>query len=412
MLDIKFIRENIDEVKKNNLRRAGRADVDLILGLDEERRKLISKLEPLRHLLKKKDRPQEEEIEKLRQIGEQIRGIEEELKSAEESLEREASLLPNMLSENVPDGESDKDNVEIKRAGDIPKFNFEPLDHQAIGERLNIIDTERASKVAQSGFYFLKNDGVKLRLALINFAFSVLESEGFELFFTPHLAKTRTLFGTGYLPFFEDQIYRVGESDLSLIGTSEQMIVAYHADEILNEDNLPKLYAGYSSCFRTEAGSYGKDTRGIFRVHEFAKTEQIVFCKPKESDKWLNKTIEIEEKLCSELRVPYRVMRICVGDLGAPGYEKYDLEAWFPSQQRYREVTSATNLTDFQTRRLNIRYKEKDGNAGYLHTISSTGLTDRHLIAILENYQCSDGSVIIPERLRPYFNGRSRIEPR
>lgn len=409
MLDIKFIRENLDKVKKNNLRRLSKANVDLIVKLDEERRHLISEIEPLRRSLKVKRKPSQDELQKLKEQSEKIEKLEQTLKKVGESLQAEMSLVPNMLSEDVPDGKSDEDNIEVKKVGKPKKFDFKVLDHMEIGERLSIIDSARAAKVSGAKFFYLKNDGARLRLALVNYAFSLFEEHGFEIFFTPHLAKTESLFGTGYLPFFDDQIYKLENSDLSLIGTSEQTLVAYHTDEIFKAEELPKLYCGYSACFRTEAGSYGKDTKGIIRVHEFAKVEQIIFCEPGESKKWLEKTIELEERICSELGLPYRKMRICVGDLGAPGYEKFDLEVWFPAQKKYREVTSATNITDFQTRRLNIRFRNADGKIIHPHTISSTALTDRHLIAILENYQQKDGSVEIPSVLRPYFNGRDKI---
>lgn len=411
MLDINFIRQNLELVKANAKRRGAKVSVDEIVALDDQRKKLQTELDNLRAEQKRKSKtkPTPSEREQLKALAEKIDRLEAELNQTEETLFERMSWLPNLLDPEVPDGESDADNRPIKYWGEPPKFDFEPRDHQEIGEALDIIDIERAVKVAQSRFYFLKNEGVRLRLALINFAFDYLTQNGFTIMSTPHLAKERTLFGTGYLPFFAEDIYKLEKEDLSLIGTSEQTLVAYHADEILKEEELPKLYSAYSECFRTEAGSYGKDTRGIFRVHEFMKVEQIVFCTPETSAEWHEKCLQHEENILKALKIPYEVSLICVGDFGAPGYKKYDINAWFPGQGRYREVTSNTNLTDFQTRRLNIRYRRRDGSLAYPHTISATGLTDRHLIAILENYQQKDGSVKIPEVLQPYMGGLKEI---
>ncbi|MEW5805578.1 MAG: serine--tRNA ligase [Patescibacteria group bacterium] len=411
MLDINFIRENLKTVKANAKRRGAKVSVDEIVDLDNQRKKLQTELDNLRaeQNKKSKTKPSPAEIKQLKKLSEKISQLEKELAKTEQVLFERMSWLPNLLDSEVPDGKSDEDNKAIKYWGEPPKFDFEPRDHQEIGEALDIIDIERAVKVAQSRFYFLKNEGVKLRLALINFAFDYLAQNGFTIMATPHVAKEKTLFGTGYLPFFAEDIYKLEKQDLALIGTSEQALVAYHADEILKEQDLPKLYSAYSECFRTEAGSYGKDTRGIFRAHEFMKVEQIVFCAPETSPEWHEKCLQHEENLLKALKIPYEVSLICVGDFGAPGYKKYDINAWFPGQNKYREVTSNTNLTDFQTRRLNIRYRKQDGTLAYPHTISATGLTDRHLIAILENYQQKDGSVKIPDALLPYMGGIKEI---
>jgi seryl-tRNA synthetase len=411
MLDINFIRENLKAVKANAKRRGSKASVDEIIDLDDQRKKLQTELDQLRAKQKResKTRPTPEKIKELKKLSETVSKLEKELAGIEANLLERMSWLPNMLDPEVPDGKSDEDNQPIKYWGEPPKFSFEPKDHQELGESLDILDIERATKVAQSRFYFLKNEGVRLRLALINFAFDYFIQNGFTIVATPHVAKEKTLFGTGYLPFFAEDIYKIEKQDLGLIGTAEQTLVAYHMDEILPEEELPKLYSAYSECFRTEAGSYGRDTRGIFRAHEFMKVEQIVFCTPETSQNWHEKCLQHEETLLKALKIPYRVVLTCVGDSGAPGYKKYDVEAWFPGQNKYREVTSNTNLTDFQTRRLNIRYRKKDGSLVYPHTISATGLTDRHLIAILENYQQKDGSIKIPEVLQPYLGGITEI---
>ncbi|HPN84612.1 MAG TPA: serine--tRNA ligase, partial [Victivallales bacterium] len=281
-------------------------------------------------------------------------------------------------------------------------------DHVEIGEKLGIIDIERGAKVAQSGFYYWKGKGAELCSALFYWAQKCLIKKGFSSLFTPCVAKLETLYGTGYLPFFEDQIYKLQNEDLALIGTSEQTLVGYHADEMIPSASLPILYTSFTPCFRTEAGSYGKASRGIFRVHQFHKVEQIVFCLPEESEKYHRICLENEEYFLKELGIPYRVVDVCVGDMGAPGYRKYDVEAWFPGFNGYREVTSNTNLTEFQSRRLNIRYKKDDGEKGFVHTISATAVTDRFIIAILENFQNEDGSVTIPEVLRS-FTGFDKI---
>jgi seryl-tRNA synthetase len=291
----------------------------------------------------------------------------------------------------------------------LPEFSFKPKDHQEIGERLDIIDTKRGAKVAQAGFYYWKGKGAQLCGALFFWAQQQLALRGFTTFMTPCVAKEHTLFGTGYLPFFAEETYSLENEDLALIGTSEQTLVGYHADEIIDSAELPLLYSAYSPCFRTEAGSYGKESRGIFRVHQFHKVEQIVFCLPEESHKYHMMCLDNEEFLLKQLGLPYRVVDVCVGDLGAPGARKYDVEAYFAGFNGYREVTSNTNITDFQARRLNIRFRDKEAGKGFVHTISATAVTDRVAIAILENCQREDGSVVVPEVLRP-FTGFDKIE--
>lgn len=262
--------------------------------------------------------------------------------------------------------------------------------------------------MAQSGYYFWKGKGAQLTSALFFWAQQELIKRGFTLFITPCAAKSSTLFGTGYLPFFSDQTYQIQDEDLALIGTSEQTLVGYHADEILMADSLPKFHAAYSPCFRTEAGSYGKETRGIFRVHQFHKVEQIVFCTPDDSDRCHRLCLENEEFLLQKLELPYRVVNVCVGDLGAPGYKKYDVDAYFPGYGGYREVCSNTNLTDFQSRRLGIRFAADGGRKEYVHTISATAVTDRVVCAILENYQRPNNVIDIPSVLQP-FTGFDKI---
>jgi seryl-tRNA synthetase len=413
MIDIKIIRENPEMVKANFARRGDDIDIDLICEVDANQREVQKKVEDLRaerNRLSKECKTNPDAREQVKAMKQDLAKLEAELKELDAKLFELLSWCPNLLSDEVPDGSHDDDNVELRKVGEIPEFSFKPKDHQELGEILGILDIPRGAKVAQSGFYYWKGKGAQLVNALFFWAQNYLINEGFTSFVTPSAAKEKTLFGTGYLPFFADQTYKLEGEDLSLIGTSEQTLVGYHADEILPAEELPFMYTAYSSCFRTEAGSYGKATRGIFRVHEFHKVEQIIFCTPEDSPKYHEMCLENEEKILQALNIPYRVVNICVGDMGAPGYKKYDTEAWFSGYGSYREVTSNTNLTDFQARRLNVRYKDKEGNRGYCHTISATAVTDRVVIAIIENNQQEDGTIIIPEVLRPLC-GFDKIEP-
>lgn len=414
MLDINFIKQNKEAVTKNCLRRGSKVDIDKILEFSDAKNTKITQNEALKHQINSlsKSKPEPKQMVKLKELKEQTKTLQEEINKLEKELFSLLSWVPNMLSPDVPDGQSDADNVEIKKWGEIKEFNFTPKDHQELGENLDILDKERGAKVVESKYYFWKGDGARLVWALFSWAQNFLQERGFTFFLTPDLAQEKTLFGTGYLPFFSEDIYKIERSNLSLIGTSEQVLVAYHADEILEEKNLPLLYSGFSPCFRTEAGSYGKDTKGVFRVHQFNKLEQIVFCQPEESQKMHELCQKNEEDMAEALRIPHHRVLVCVGDCGAPGYKKYDLEAWFPSQNKYKEITSNTNLTDFQTRRLGIRYKTKDGNKVFPHTISATAVTDRWVLTILENYQQADGSVVVPEVLRPYMGGLEIIKKR
>ena len=412
MIDITLIRENPELIKRNCVRRGfGKIDIETILKADEENRSNIFKAEQLRAERNKlsqecKDNP--DARTKVKQIKEELAGIEKDLVGKEKTLQDMLSWLPNLLSPEVPDGKDDSDNRELKKCGSPREFSFKPKDHQEIGEKLGIIDTQRGAKVAQSGFYYWKGKGAQLCNALFFWAQNELIKKGFTSFFTPCVAKEETLFGTGYLPFFAEQTYNLKNEDLALIGTSEQTLVGYRSGETIPSDELPLLYTAFTPCFRTEAGSYGKASRGIFRVHQFHKVEQIVFCLPEESEKYHMLCLDNEEYLLQQLQLPYRIVEVCVGDLGAPGYRKFDTEAFFPGFGGYRELTSNTNLTDFQSRRLKIRYRKPDGEKGFVHTISATAVTDRFAIAILENNQNEDGSVTVPEVLRP-FTGFDRI---
>jgi seryl-tRNA synthetase len=414
MIDIKILRADPERVKANCARRGiDNVDIDQLHAKDREYRGLIQEVEKLRGLRKEladKCRDNPEARSQMKPLKDEI--SDKEARQAELKTEIDAGLvwLPNFLDPRVPDGHGDEDNIEMHTWGEIPTFDFEPRDHQGIGEVLDIIDTQRGAKVAQSGFFYWKGKGAQLASALFFWTQQELVKRGFTLFMTPCAAKERTLFGTGYLPFFAAETYQLEGEDLALIGTSEQTLAGYHADEILDRKNFPLRYTAFSPCFRTEAGSYGKASRGIFRVHQFHKVEQIIFCAPEDSPKWHDFCLENEEALLQMLGIPYRVVNVCVGDLGAPGYMKYDTEAWFGGYGGYREVCSNSNLTDFQTRRLATRFTDEDGNKVHPHTISATAVTDRVVCAILENNQEADGSVRVPQVLQAYC-GFDRIEP-
>ncbi len=411
MIDIRLIREDPELIKDTCRRRNSDVDVDRLLELDTRWRELGHAIDELRRKRKAisqkaaKDPAIREEAGRLK--GE-LGALEEEAAQLDAERVELLQRLPNLLAPDVPEGASDEDNLEIRRWGDVPGFSFQPKQHFEIGEALDILDLKAGAKVAGTSFYYWKGDGAKLLWALFHYAWDFLVTKGFIPFFTPVLARPETLYGTGYLPFFAEEIYGLRDQDLSLIGTSEQTLVGYRAGEIIPEAQLPLRYMAFTPCFRTEAGAHGKETRGIFRVHQFHKIEQIVFCRPEESERWHSFCQENEEEMLKALQIPYRVVNVCVGDMGAPGWKKYDCEAYFAGFGAHREVTSNTNLTDYQTRRLKIRFKGAE-DRGYPHTISATGVTDRVAVAILENNQQADGSVVVPDVLRPYMAGQEII---
>ena len=410
MLDLKLIRENAEMIKANCQRRGFPLDIDGLLALDKDYRALDREVEELRARRNKlskecaSDPSAREEVKKLKLT---LSSKESAMEGLNKKMMAVLTRIPNLLAPDVPDGTDDTGNVELRKVGTIREFDFDIRDHQELGEMHDILDIARGAKVAGTGFYYWKGKGAMLAQALYFYVQQFLVKRGFTMFMTPCVAKERTLYGTGYLPFFADQTYNLEGEDLALIGTSEQTLVGYHADDVLDGDKLPLCYTAFTPCFRTESGSYGKASRGIFRVHQFHKVEQIVFCKPEDSPKYHEFCLQNEEDLLKSLNIPYHVVNVCVGDLGAPGYKKYDIEAWYPTFKTYREVTSNTNLTSFQSRRLNIRYKQGD-ERDFVHTISATAATDRLIIAIMENYQQKDGSIEIPEVLRP-FTGFDKI---
>ena len=420
MLDLKFIRENARAVEENCKNRGVEADVGLVVELADRRSELIQDLNELKQrqnqMAKSIGRERDEAergrlIEESRAMKEQIPARETELHEVEERLRDEQLKIPNMTHPDSPIGKDDSENVEIRRWGGTPEFGFETRDHVEIGDLLGIIDFDAGAKTTGSKFYFLRGDAVLLELGLIRYALDIVTARGYEPTITPDLARDEALVGTGFIPRGpETQIYSVEDSDLSMIATAEITLAGQHTDEILDEDRLPLRYAGLSHCFRTEAGSHGRASRGLYRVHQFTKVEMFAFATPDQSESIHQEMVEIEERIFQGLGLPYRVVDICTGDLGGAAYRKYDLEAWMPGRNDFGEVTSTSNTTDYQSRRLRIRYR-KDGRPQLLHTLNGTALAmSRALIALLEVYQQEDGSVELPEALIPYV-GRERIGP-
>ena len=349
-------------------------------------------------------------IETATSMAGRIRELNTRAGDLSERFYREWHTLPNLVDSSAADGLTEDDSQEVRRVGETPRFSFEPVDHETLGESLDIIDTKRAAKMAGSRFGYLKGKGALLEFALIKWSMDHLVEAGLTPMITPVLVREMALFGTGFFPGDRQQVYEIPADDLFLAATSEISLAAYHADEILDPDQLPIRYAGFSSCFRREAGTHGKDTGGIFRVHQFDKVEMFSFTRPEDSDGEHERILALEEKLVQELEIPYRVVNVAAGDLGASAAKKYDIEAWFPSWNTYREITSCSNTTDYQARRLKIRMRAAGGNR-LVHTLNGTAVAvGRVIIALLENHQQGDGSVLMPEALRPYL-GFDRIDP-
>ena len=421
MLDLKFIRDNADAVAENCRNRHVEADVGLVVELADRRSALIQELNELkqrqnelaRSVGKERD-PEARQglVEEARAMKERVPVKEGELAEVEGRLREEQLKIPNMTHPDSPIGRDDSENVEIRRFGEPPRFPFESKDHVELGEALGIIDFDAGAKTTGSKFYFLRGDAVLLELGLVRYAMDILMEEGYEPTITPDLARDDALVGTGFSPRGpETQIYSVEDSDLSLIATAEITLAGSLADEILDENDLPIRLAGLSHCFRTEAGSHGRTSRGLYRVHQFTKVEMFAFATPEGSEAIHEEMVGIEERIFQGLGLPYRVVDICTGDLGGAAYRKYDLEAWMPGRDAYGEVTSTSNTTDYQARRLKIRYRKDGGRPQLLHTLNGTALAiSRVLIALLENYQREDGSIELPEALVPYV-GKKEITP-
>ena len=408
MLDIKFIRENPKIVQKAAKDKNVDINIQHILEIDKKHKELsllVQKLREERNILTEsmKGKPTPEQIEKGKILKEKLEKEDHALKAVWEELEIELLKIPNPAKPDVKIGENDVENEVLKKVGAPNKFNFKPKDHLDLGEKLDIIDVLRASKISGARFYFLKNEAVLLEFALRELAFEILVKEGFIPVLPPVFLKKEVMKGLGYMEKGGDEdMYIFEKDDLVLVGTSEQPIVSMHKDEVLNEKDLPKRYVGFSTCFRREAGSYGKDTKGILRAHQFDKIEMVSFVKQGEDDKEHDYLLNLEEKLLQALGIPYQVVKMCTGDLGFPAAKKYDLEAWIPSENKYREVTSTSTTTDFQARRLNIKYKTKD-KTEFVNILNGTAFSTRPIIAILENYQQEDGSIIIPKVLQKYL---------
>jgi len=419
MLDTKWVREHRDEVEKSLKRRGSHFDMAALLAADEVRRVAIKEGDDLRarhnelseSIAAATGDDRQEKIAQSREMKARLGAVEEAAQQADDEFAALMHQLPNMTDAGAPDGFSEKDNKVLREVGEKPQLDFEPRDHLAIGTALDILDFERGAKVAGSGFYYLKNEGVLLELALVRFAMDFLQEKGFTPVITPDLARKKFYLGTGYLPAGpEAQTYEIADSDLGLIATAEVTLAALHAGEILEGSHLPLRYAGYSHCFRREDGAYGTYSKGLYRVHQFSKVEMFAFATPETSSEIHKGFLNLEEDLWQALGIPYRVLDICAGDLGAQAVRKFDLEAWMPGRGDWGEVTSTSNTTDYQARNLAIRYRATDGGNAMAHTVNGTALaTSRALVAILENYQQKDGSVAIPPALQSYIGGLKKI---
>ena len=412
MLDIRFIRENAELVKKKAEQKGYKVDVKQLLRLDDDRRKLLGEIEAVRaqrnELAGQKDqKPSEGDLVKGQGLKKKLKELELELEPVETEFNELLALVPNVFPDDTPLG-GEEDNREEKKWGDTKDKDFEVIDHLTWGEQRGLIDFERGAKVAGNKYYFLKGPLVELELAVAQLGVELAKSHGFTPMMVPHLVNTRILEGAGFSAKGEEkQIYKVEDEDLNLIATAEIPLTGYHADEILNEKDLPILYAGLSPAYRVEGGAYGKHNRGLFRTHQFNKLELYAFCDPAKSEELHQKMVALEEELCQTLEIPYRIVRIAAGDLGAPAYKKFDIEYWTPVDKTYRELMSCSNVTDYQARRLGIRYKNKAGETKYVHTLNGTlAAMSRIPIAIIENFQTKDGKVNVPKALQSYMGGQ------
>jgi seryl-tRNA synthetase len=418
VIDLKLLRDEPDAVRAAYARRGGVEGLDRVVELDRRHRDLLRKVEDLRaeqnNVSKSiaqatpEDRPAA--IAKAKALADEIKALEPDLERAKSALEEAAAYLPNLPHESVPEGLTEDDNVVDREVGDKPDFDFEPKEHVELGEALGIFDSDRAVKTSGSRFVYLTGPGVILELALVRFAIDFLIQRGFKPVVTPVLVREHAMYGTGFLPAEEHEFYRVERDDLYLTGTSEVALAAMHSEEILDEGSLPVRYAGFSSCFRREAGTYGKETKGLIRVHQFDKVEQFSFAHPEVSWDEYDTIRANQEEILQALELPYRVLVMCGGDLGAAAAKKVDNEAWLPGAGRYMEVTSATNATDYQARRLQVRFRS-GGQMRLVHMLNGTACAvGRTIVALLENHQRADGSVAIPKALRSYA-GFDELQP-
>lgn len=403
MLAPAYIRENTDEVRTAIARRGMSVDLDRWLKLDARRAELIPLVDTARSKLKLDGKPTEEQLIQLQKDKQDLARHEEELKYIEAEWQRLLEDIPNLIAEGTPEGGEDA-SVEIRTGGTKPVFSFSPKDHLALNDKLNFVDFELGAKVAGSRFYYLRDKGVRLWDAVQALAKAELRQRGFELLYVPHMVNSRVAAGTGFLPRGEErQIYQAEGEDLNMIATAELPLTGFAMDEVIDV-TTPLLLSASSPCYRLEAGAYGKFSKGLYRVHQFEKLEMYIYCQPDESERLLEEILAIEEALCERLEIPYHVIRIADGDLSAPAYKKYDLEYWSPVDESYRELTSCSNCTDYQARRLNIRYRSADGTLVHPHTLNGTAVTSsRTLIALLENHQIEDGRVRLPSALVSYY---------
>jgi seryl-tRNA synthetase len=418
VIDLRLLRDEPGAVRSAYARRGGVEGLDRVIDLDRAHRDLLRRVEDLRAEQNTASKaigqasPEERPaaIDKAKALSDEIKALEPDLERAHSALEEAAAYLPNLPHESVPEGLTEDDNVVEREVGDRPDFDFEPKDHVELGEALGIFDSDRAVKTSGSRFVYLTGAGVILELALVRFAIDFLIQRGFQPVVTPVLVREHAMYGTGFLPAEEHEFYRVERDDLYLTGTSEVALAAMHADEILAEDSLPVRYAGFSSCFRREAGTYGKETKGLIRVHQFDKVEQFSFAHPDESWDEYDTIRANQEEILQSLELPYRVLVMCAGDLGAAAAKKVDNEAWLPGAGRYMEMTSATNATDYQARRLQVRFRS-GGHTRLVHMLNGTACAvGRTIVALLENHQRADGGVTIPKALRPY-TGFDDLQP-
>jgi seryl-tRNA synthetase len=423
MLDIRFIRDNTELVGEAIKRKRIAVDLNAVLAADLECRELKTAFEQRKaeqnrgskELGKLDAAARGKALESLKALSEEVRALEQRLVECEARLRTLLLLVPNVLDPAVPEGRDDSENLELRRCGTPRQFEFTPKDHVDLGVSLNILDIERATRIAGSRTYFLKNEGALLELAVLRFALDHMMSKGFSPMLVPHLVRTEAMEGTAYLPGGEEQAYRTQRDDSWLIGTSEVPVTAYRMGEILSYEELPLKMAGLSPCYRREAGTYGKDTRGLYRIHQFQKVEQVVICRAdvEESMRWHEAILKNAEELLQALELPYRVVDVCDGDLGRPQVRKFDIETWMPSRNGYGETHSASRFHDYQARRLDIRYRDEQGKVRICHTLNNTVVASpRILIPLLENHQQADGSVVIPAVLRPYMGGQDAIKPR
>lgn len=415
MLDIRFVRENKDLVRASAEKKGYKVDLDKLLSVDDERRKLIAEIENVRAERNqvaermKGGQPDQALVEQGKKLKESLGQLEGQLSPVSDEFDKLMRDIPNVVPDDTPEGGEDNNRQE-KTWGDTAQRQVK--DHLTWAEERGLLDFERGAKVAGAKFYFTKGSLVELEFAVLQLGLKLAKEQGFTPMLVPHMVSGRIIDGAGYTAKSDDekQIYKIEDEDLNLIATAEIPLTGYHADEILPESELPLLYAGYSPAYRMEAGAYGKHSRGLYRVHQFNKLELYIFCKPEESEQWHQKLLALEESLCQALEIPYRVVRIAAGDLGAPAYKKYDVEYWTPVDNSYRELMSVSNVTDYQARRLNIRYKKADGSTEFVHTLNGTmAAMSRIPIALIENRQDEQGNVSIPAALQSYMPGTDKL---